>query len=308
MKYEIDSKIKVLEKRRFSLKKKNLEAKIFRTRDSFFKYIMDGEVLEKFAKEVVGKFFGTEINSVSEKLDNEFKVSCDKRDFKLDNVFRADDFYCDVEMENCFILERFFIYWGILVTSRRKGESTKDLTTPNCLQVIIARNGIKSKDRWAECWQTFPRDYDTGEVLGKATTQGINVLVLDLQRFKELVPKPNPTSFTENFLMYLLTENISETIKMYQDKQYAILEDVFNRECSFLDDRYKWGVYMRKDKDIRDAENKIKDQNEIIQKQAEALQKAEADKAKAEAEAKAKDAKLQKALARIKELEEQQKA
>ena len=36
MKYEIDSKIKVLEKRRFSLKKKNLEAKIFRTRDSFF--------------------------------------------------------------------------------------------------------------------------------------------------------------------------------------------------------------------------------------------------------------------------------
>ena len=95
---------------------------------------------------------------------------------------------------------------------------------------------------------------------------------------------------------------------MYQDKQYAILEDVFNRECSFLDDRYKWGVYMRKDKDIRDAENKIKDQNEIIQKQAEALQKAEADKAKAEAEAKAKDAKLQKALARIMELEEQQKA
>ena len=73
---------------------------------------------------------------------------------------------------------------------------------------------------------------------------------------------------------------------MYQDKQYAILEDVFNRECSFLDDRYKWGVYMRKDKDIRDAENKIKDQNEIIQKQAEALQKAEADKAKAEAELK----------------------
>ncbi len=43
-------------------------------------------------------------------------------------------------------------------------------------------------------------------------------LVLDLERFKELFPKPNPTSLTENFLMYLLTENISETIKMYRDK------------------------------------------------------------------------------------------
>ena len=310
MKYEIDPKIKVWEKRRFSLKKKGLEGKINKTYDSFFKFIMDGEVLEKFAKEVIGKFFGREINSVSEKLNNEFKISFNERDYWLDNVCRADDLLCDIEMENsrCFVLERFFLYWGVLATKRKKGESTKDLTTPTCLQVVLSRNSIKSKDRWAECWQTFPRNFDTGEVVGKANPNGINVLVIDLERFKELVPKPNPASLLENFLMYLLTENISETIKMYQDKQYAILEDVFNRECSFLDDRYKWGVYMRKDKDIRDAENKIKDQNEIIQKQAEALQKAEADKAKAEAEAKAKDAKLQKALARIKELEEQQKA
>ena len=36
MKYEIDSKIKVWKKRRLSLKQKNSEEKIIRTRDSFF--------------------------------------------------------------------------------------------------------------------------------------------------------------------------------------------------------------------------------------------------------------------------------
>ena len=60
MKYEIDSKIKVWKKRRLSLKQKNSEEKIIRTRDSFFQYTMDRDVLEKIAEEVFGKFLGME--------------------------------------------------------------------------------------------------------------------------------------------------------------------------------------------------------------------------------------------------------
>jgi hypothetical protein len=101
--------------------------------------------------------------------------------------------------------------------------------------------------------------------------------------------------------MYLLTENISESIKMYQDKQYAILEDVFNRECSFLDDRYKWEGFMDICKDIEAKDKELA-------AQAEALKKAEADKAKAEAESKAKDVEIERLKAELAKAQAKAKA
>ena len=79
---------------------------------------------------------------------------------------------------------------------------------------------------------------------------------------------------------------------MYQDKQYAILEDVFNRECAFLDDRYKWGLYMRENNSVNAVKEELQKTQEELQAKDEALQKAEADKAKAEAELKEAQAEI----------------
>lgn len=291
--------IEVWVKRRSVLVKKGLYPTLDRTLDSFFKYLLDGTVLEKFAKEVTANFFGMEVNSVSEKLDNEFKIAYGKRDFWLDTVCKVDSTVVGIEMERrkAFVLERFFLYWGVMVSNRKKGEPTKNLTTHECLQVVLTRGGIHDKTRWIECWQTFPRDYFTGKLLGKANPKGINVLVIDLINFKRLVKAPRRESFLENFLTFITTTNLEDTIQMYRSGQYDILEDVFQRDVSFLDDRYKWGSYMKETKSVLAEKENTKAEAERADKaEAEAKAQAEARK-KAEAEAKAKAEALQKAEA-----------
>lgn len=284
------------------LTKKGFSPILDRTMDSFFKYLLDGTVLEKFAKEVTGEFFQKEINSVSEKLDNEFKIAYGKRDFWLDTVCRADSTLVGIEMERrkAFVLERFFLYWGVMVSNRKKGEPTKNLTTHECLQVVLTRGGIHDKTRWIECWQTFPRDYFTGKLLGKANPKGINVLVIDLINFKRLVKAPRRESFLENFLTFITTTNLEDTIQMYRSGQYDILEDVFQRDVSFLDNRYKWGRYMKETKSVLAEKENTKAEAERADKaEAEAKAQSEARK-KAEAEAKANAKALQKAEAEAK--------
>ena len=274
------------------LKKEGIKNPVLdRTIDSYFKYLVKDTVLDKIAKSIIKRFFDEDIENVSEALSPEFQVAYNQRDFKPDVVCQADDeIFLGLDMQKtAYVVERFFIYWATMASNKEKGEPTDKLVTAKCLQVVLSRNSLKDKDSWAVCWQTVPRNFLTGEIIGKPNPYGINVLEIDLDKFQKMVKTPDSDCYLEWFLAFINTKTSSETAQIYDADKRGILNDIVKRDTKYLN--VKWEGFMDICKDIEAKDKELA-------AQAEALQKAEADKAKAEAEAKAKDEALQRSEAK----------
>ena len=280
------------------LKKEGIKNPVLdRTIDSYFKYLLKEEVLQNVATSLVNTFFKQKVTSVSESLDTEFQVAYTRRDFKLDVVCQADDVFLGLDMQKtAYVVERFFIYWATMASSKEKGLATSELVTVKCLQVVLSRNSLKDKDSWAVCWQTVPRNFLTGEIIGAPNPYGINVLEIDLDKFQKMVKTPDSDSYLEWFLAFLCSRTSSETAQIYDADKYGILNDIVKRDTKYLN--VKWEGFMDICKDIEAKDKELATKDKELAAQAEALQKAEADKAKAEAEAKAKDEALQRSEAK----------
>ena len=274
------------------LKKEGIKNPVLdRTIDSYFKYLLKEEVLQNVATSLVNTFFKQKVTSVSESLDTEFQVAYTRRDFKLDVVCQADDVFLRLDMQKtAYVVERFFIYWATMASSKEKGLATSELVTVKCLQVVLSRNSLKDKDSWAVCWQTVPRNFLTGEIIGAPNPYGINVLEIDLDKFQKMVKTPDSDSYLEWFLAFLCSRTSSETAQIYDADKYGILNDIVKRDTKYLN--VKWEGFMDICKDIEAKDKELA-------AQAEALKKAEADKAKAEAESKDKDVEIERLKAEL---------
>ena len=280
------------------LKKEGIKNPVLdRTIDSYFKYLVKDTVLDKIAKSIIKRFFDEDIENVSEALSPEFQVAYNQRDFKPDVVCQADDVFLGLDMQKtAYVVERFFIYWATMASNKEKGEPTDKLVTAKCLQVVLSRNSLKDKDSWAVCWQTVPRNFLTGEIIGKPNPYGINVLEIDLDKFQKMVKTPDSDCYLEWFLAFINTKTSSETAQIYDADKRGILNDIVKRDTKYLN--VKWEGFMDICKDIEAKDKELATKDKELAAQAEALQKAEADKAKAEAEAKAKDEALQRSEAK----------
>ena len=274
------------------LKKEGIKNPVLdRTIDSYFKYLLKEEVLQNVATSLVNTFFKQKVTSVSESLDTEFQVAYTRRDFKLDVVCQADDVFLGLDMQKtAYVVERFFIYWATMASSKEKGLATSELVTVKCLQVVLSRNSLKDKDSWAVCWQTVPRNFLTGEIIGKPNPYGINVLEIDLDKFQKMVKTPDSDCYLEWFLAFINSRTSSETAQIYDADKRGILNDIVKRDTKYLN--VKWEGFMDICKDIEAKDKELA-------AQAEALKKAEADKAKAEAESKAKDVEIERLKAEL---------
>ena len=280
------------------LKKEGIKNPVLdRTIDSYFKYLVKDTVLDKIAKSIIKRFFDEDIEKVSEALSPEFQVAYNQRDFKLDVVCQADDIFLGLDMQkSAYVVERFFIYWATMASNKEKGEPTDKLVTAKCLQVVLSRNSLRDIDSWAVCWQTVPRNFLTGEIIGKPNPYGINVLEIDLDKFQKMVKTPDSDCYLEWFLAFINTKTSSETAQIYDADKRGILNDIVKRDTKYLN--VKWEGFMDICKDIEAKDKELATKDKELAAQAEALQKAEADKAKAEAEAKAKDEALQRSEAK----------
>lgn len=264
---------------------------IDRTIDSYFKYLLKEEVLQNVATSLVNTFFKQKVTSVSESLDTEFQVAYTRRDFKLDVVCQADDVFLGLDMQKtAYVVERFFIYWATMASSKEKGLATSELVTAKCLQVVLSRNSLKDKDSWAVCWQTVPRNFLTGEIIGTPNPHGINVLEIDLDKFQKMVKTPNSDSYLEWFLAFLCSRTSSETAQIYDADKRGILNDIVKRDTKYLN--VKWEGFMDICKDIEAKDKEIATKDKELAVKTEALKKAEA-------ESKAKDAEIERLKAEL---------
>ena len=280
------------------LKKEGIKNPVLdRTIDSYFKYLVKDTVLDKIAKSIIKRLFDEDIENVSEALSPEFQVAYNQRDFKPDVVCQADDIFLGLDMQkSAYVVERFFIYWATMANNKEKGEPTDKLVTAKCLQVVLSRNSLRDIDSWAVCWQTVPRNFLTGEIIGKPNPYGINVLEIDLDKFQKMVKTPDSDCYLEWFLAFINTKTSSETAQIYDADKRGILNDIVKRDTKYLN--VNWERFMDICKDIEAKDKELATKDKELAAQAEALQKAEADKAKAEAEAKAKDEALQRSEAK----------
>ena len=157
------------------------------------------------------------------------------KDFKLDVVCQADDIFLGLDMQkSAYVVERFFIYWATMANNKEKGEPTDKLVTAKCLQVVLSRNSLRDIDSWAVCWQTVPRNFLTGEIIGKPNPYGINVLEIDLDKFQEMVKTPDSDCYLEWFLAFINTKTSSETAQIYDADKRGILNDIVKRDTKYL--------------------------------------------------------------------------
>lgn len=318
--------IKVLWKaKEEELKREGLKNPVIdRTIDSYFKYLLKDTVLDKIARSIISRFFEEDVKTVSEALDNEFQIAYDQRDFKLDVVCQADDIFLGLDMQKSgYVVERFFIYWAVMADAKEKGLKTSDLVTNKCLQVVLSRNRITDIDSWAVCWQTYPKNFLTGEIIGKPNPYGINVLEIDLDKFQEMVKIPDSDSYLEWFLAFIGTKTSSETSQIFDADCCGILDDIVKRDTTYLN--VKWENFKVTCKDIEalEAKNKAKDEalkaqaeeiaadkkelaakDEALKAESEARKKLEAEKAELEAKAQAEKAELEAEIARWKAIAE----
>ena len=284
------------------LKKEGIKNPVLdRTIDSYFKYLVKDTVLDKIARSIIGRFFDEDIETVSEALSPEFQVAYNQRDFKLDVVCQADDIFLGLDMQkSAYVVERFFIYWATMASNKEKGEPTDKLVTAKCLQVVLSRNSLRDIDSWAVCWQTVPRNFLTGEIIGKPNPYGINVLEIDLDKFQKMVKTPDSDCYLEWFLAFINTKTSSETAQIYDADKRGILNDIVKRDTKYLN--VNWERFMDICKDIQIAEAKAKKAEAKAKFEENARKKAEADKAKAEADKAKVEAELKEARAELERL------
>lgn len=183
--------------------------KSLRTRKACFRYLMDGDILKQLAGAVAGRFLGRDAGAVTERLKFGFRMIRGKKAIKFDAVCVAGSTLVGVVMAaSDAAAEKYYSsYWELLF--RHREEVAVELGIPEisvCIPVIFTENsGIADPDRWVWMFQMFPHDVLSGRVTGEANPRGLNALIIDFGKLRELVKEPRQEIFLEHFSASLLT-------------------------------------------------------------------------------------------------------
>lgn len=305
----------LFEEKKWELLKKDLPAEIERTLDSYFKFLMNGKVLEEFARAVFSVFFGDVPQKVSEKLDQEFKNYLKQRKFILDALCKVDDTaYLGIEMQRSsgFHPDRFFMYWGVIISFHTMGIPTEDLRIPRCLLVVITKHpSIHNKEHWIErCRVRIDNPLDKNSISMddiETTEKGSNLLLIDLCKFRRLVKVPAKGDFLQHFLMLLTANTPEESVQLYKSDTDGILNNVRVRDFMYLGIAFYWEEYMSELKSVIAERQNAAEQIKKAREEGIAIGRAEseAEFAQFKAESEAEKAEL---LAEIERLKAGQKA
>ena len=162
-----------------------------------------------------------------------------------------DEMYLGLEIQNyTFCAERFFISWSAMEAAQNKGTAIKDLRTAPGLIAVISTAGFGTDvpgdiDDWCFTWKSMPCRVIDDKVLGKPHRKGLNVLIIDLKRFRKKAETPK--TFLEFYLAFLncgTYEDIEALLKMDPD---GIMEDIIRMDMDFLGNDNLWEPFMKKE-------------------------------------------------------------
>ena len=162
-----------------------------------------------------------------------------------------DEMYLGLEIQNyTFCAERFFISWAAMAAAQNKGAATKDLrTAPGLIAVIstasFGKDAAGGIDDWCFVWKSMPCRVIDDKVLGKPHRRGLNVMLIDLKRFRKKTETPK--TFLEFYLAFLncgAYEDIEALLKTDTD---GIMEDIIRMDMDFLENDNLWEPFMKKE-------------------------------------------------------------
>lgn len=293
------------------LRDENKSQRIIRVTDSYFKFILKGEVLREIGQELVKMYFRNQKEASDIfSAGNEIQIAYGKRTFDLDivaHVFEAvsapennpeeenrkELMQLGIEMQkSSFGIGRFLVYWGALAANQDAGTPTDDLEPKECLLVVLSCAGSEScvkldTAKWHHCWKAVPVDTDDDRIIGNPYQKGINTLVIDLNRFKQQVTDPQTIlDFYFSFLMCETHKDIKELLDKDHD---GIMVNIIRADVEFLKNDLSWDVYMSESKTeislMTERNARLKAEAEI--KAKDEIIKAESARADAEAQARA---------------------
>ena len=181
-----------------------------------------------------------------------------------------DEMYLGLEIQNyTFCAERFFISWAAMEAAQNKGTAIKDLRTAPGLITVISTAGFGSDvpsdiDDWCFTWKSMPCGVIDDKVLGKPHRKGLNVLLIDLKRFRKKAETPK--TFLEFYLAFLncgTYEDIEALLKMDPD---GIMEDIIRMDMDFLGNDNLWEPFMKKENKNLLALNTARDEVDEMEK------------------------------------------
>ena len=162
-----------------------------------------------------------------------------------------DEMYLGLEIQNyTFCAERFFISWSAMEAAQNKGTAIKDLRTAPGLIAVISTAGFGTDvpgdiDDWCFTRKSMPCGVTDDKVLGKPHRKGLNVLIIDLKRFRKKAETPK--TFLEFYLAFLncgAYEDIEALLKTDTD---GIMEDIIRMDMDFLGNDNLWEPFMKKE-------------------------------------------------------------
>ena len=181
-----------------------------------------------------------------------------------------DEMYLGLEIQNyTFCAERFFISWAAMEAAQNKGTAIKDLRTAPGLIAVISTAGFGSDvpsdiDDWCFTWKSMPCGVIDDKVLGKPHFRGLNVLIINLKKFRQKVKTPK--TFLEFYLAFLncgTYEDIEALLKMDPD---GIMEDIIRMDMDFLGNDNLWEPFMKKENKNLLALNTARDEVDEMEK------------------------------------------
>ncbi|WP_406040816.1 hypothetical protein [Succinimonas sp.] len=294
---------------------------ISRVEDGYAKHILHGRVLERLALEMLELFYREDLGTFDIfKGDNEIQVMPQSRTFNLDVFAKLsrkkdqkedqkeeasrgengrkkparnigvspDEMYLGLEIQNyTFCAERFFISWAAMAAAQNKGAATKDLRTAPGLIAVISTAGFGKEaaggiDDLCFVWKSMPCRAIDDKVLGKPHSRGLNLLIINLKKFRQQVKTPK--TFLEFYLAFLncgTYEDIEALLMMDPD---GIMEDIIRMDMDFLGNDNLWEPFMKKENknllalDIERANHKaeVDEMEKKVAMAEEALEKADA--------------------------------
>ena len=162
-----------------------------------------------------------------------------------------DEMYLGLEIQNyTFCAERFFISWSAMEAAQNKGTAIKELRTAPGLIAVISTAGFGTDvpgdiDDWCFTWKSMPCRVIDDKVLGKPHRKGLNVLIIDLKRFRKKAETPK--TFLEFYLAFLNCGTYEDIEALLKTDTDGIMEDIIRMDMDFLGNDNLWEPFMKKE-------------------------------------------------------------
>ncbi len=297
---------------------------ISRVEDGYAKHILQGRVLERLALEMLELFYREDLGTFDIfKGDNEIQVMPQSRTFNLDVFAKLsrkkdqkedqkeeasrgengrkkparnigvspDEMYLGLEIQNyTFCAERFFISWAAMAAAQNKGAATKDLRTAPGLIAVISTAGFGKEaaggiDDWCFVWKSMPCRAIDDKVLGKPHSRGLNLLIINLKKFRQQVKTPK--TFLEFYLAFLNCGTYEDIEALLKTDTDGIMEDIIRMDMDFLGNDNLWEPFMKKENknllalntarnEVDEMEKKVAIADAMAEQERQAREKADA--------------------------------